>query len=324
MIAWGLLFLVALFCTWSLRRRRSSKKCLFSLLLLLVTVPESGIFALVTKGERPGGMQMELGIAMLLIVLGSVWLAITGLRRFRRRGSRYGRKRAMLTLALAPFLVGFYVWGMTHAGQAPVPGLLKTTAKPAATSGTNAAPDLASDSVSDAAFYAELAARAKSDAAYQPFVSEELNYRYTPRPPWKKMNVAQNKHSISFGIMREDIPLYFILIAEKVKDDSPRTTAELLGVSKNYIKQKAQKTNFLREQPMKLHGLEGIRFETEALVGDSSSYYVFWVSLSNGVLYQLITAGDITHKELVIKESPGLLEQFEILHPDKGGTKSKN
>ena len=282
-IGLGISLVPAILCGWSLRHRRANKKCLFSLLLLMVILPVAGVFGVLSKTMHlPGYAQALLGLFMLVLVIASILLAILGLAEFRQSGSQFGRKRALLALVLDLCFIGFFAWGVAQGIR-------------------------------------NAGVRAAAGPKEPPFVSVDLNYRYTSNSPWTRMEARKLNPVASFAMMRANPSLYFIVIAEKTGAHSTLDSAGLAEIAKAHLKSAVNQCTFTREEPVRLKEMEGVRFETDAKLDTVSLYYVHWVTCHKGYAYQLITWGLSSERERVIKEASQLFEQFGMLDEGKVG-----
>ncbi len=265
------------------KRRSANKKCLLAFDLFLLSILLGQLSTFVSQSEvMDRAAFLFLCLIMFGLMLASVVLAIIGLVEYRRRHYRHGRKRAIATLILI--------------------GLLMILAVPAFLAARNRA----------------LLVKARLQASQTPFVSEDLNFRFSAPPPWVRVpDAAKFNPGAALMMTRANPAMFFAIVAEKPGMESTMTLDSMLALAKAHTQSAASSVNFLGQAPILVNGINGVRLDYDAGVLGKNFSYVQWIGLRNGFVYQLTAWAESGNRLQLDSEAMPLFQNLQLIDPQR-------
>lgn len=148
-------------------------------------------------------------------------------------------------------------------------------------------------------------------------ISEEFNYRFRlPGSPWFEVNPAIVNKDASFALQSPHPLMQFIIISEKIGDDIPMTSSDLLKFSQQFLTELHDKVTLTEPELITINGLEGYQFISRAQSEKVSFNSIHWVMVKNGFAYQLFISTDSNDRKLLEKAATELFPNFELLDPE--------
>jgi hypothetical protein len=223
--------------------------------------------------------------------LSAIVLAILGLAEMRAHRERYreGKGPAITTLALGGLLLSALIAAL---GLGFVHGFKQAMERSASRTGAGG-------------------------NAGAPAVFEELRFSVRPPHPWVRTDIGKLNPAATVGFLRAKPEVYFMIIAERLGEDSELTQETLVGVVKANIASGASDLKVLEEQPEVMSGAPGVRLVIHATVNNLPLTYRYWIHASPEVAYQLISWGHQRDHPKVMVESLKAIESFTLLTPTK-------
>ncbi|HZJ13474.1 MAG TPA: DUF3857 domain-containing protein, partial [Chthoniobacteraceae bacterium] len=262
----------------ALRRRSANKKCVLSLTFLLGgwTIATLGV-AISRQAQLGPVAQMISSLVFVVLVIASFVLGIIGLVEFSVHRGRYrrGRKRAIFALVLDGLAVTFAIAGAVRAASGRQP-------------------------------FSPIAGGAPA----QPVAIEEWNFRLNPPSGWQQANAQKLNPLARVALTRTAPTAFFMVVTEKLPVGVPVNLGAAAEIIKGQLKANGGK--FI-EEPLRDHGLDGIRLETEAAPGGIKLYFNHWITQHRGIVYQLVTWGPPAARDALRAQSDKLRAGFEII-----------
>ncbi len=149
-------------------------------------------------------------------------------------------------------------------------------------------------------------------------VDADLNFKVgVPDKPYIQLKPKVLNPYATAAFMRTKPQLYYMLIAERGGVDMEMTTEDLLEVSQASLKSNAEDLDIGKPEVVRINGLDGLQYRSDAVVGGKKLSYVHWVSSVNGYLYQQVAFAERKNNEILISESKELFANFQQIEPDK-------
>lgn len=290
----------------ALGRRASNRRCTLAILLVLTGwALVFGAGALIQSGIVVPVFGGALALLAMLCICAGTVLAIVGLVECAQHRQRYdrGRKRAVFALILSTFPVGFIIWaaylGMHQRQRLTAPQVASNRATPAQIRIGNLV----------------LNAPAPPEAG-KTITNDTWNFRLDLPSSWNEMNGKALAPNVRAGASRHQPEIFSMVLTENLPATSqlsPQAATELI---KHGLEGRGP-LEVLGEREFNVHGMAGWIIETKAKVGLTDFYYVRWVTLNNGTLYQIVTGGNPLEANQVRAESEKLFTGFHLIDPNR-------
>lgn len=280
---WVLLGAGALKC-WSISRRPTTNaKSAISLMLVLIGwLLASIIGSAIRMVDLPIAFRALIsmaGLAALALWIAAIVLAIVGLNEMAARPGVYTQGRAQS------------IWSIVLSGIVTVifaTGFLRTASQGFASTRVN---------------------RSGSVMKF-----DDLNFQFrNPGGPWMPFETTNLMSISKAGLMRRFPEIYFFVIPEKLGASVDLSTRGLVDLTKSQLASAAESVRVLREDPLKINGLDGILVESEARVQIHNIFYSKWCCATNGYAYQLVAYGPAVSKDKIHRESQILFTNFSLI-----------
>jgi hypothetical protein len=122
-------------------------------------------------------------------------------------------------------------------------------------------------------------------------VFDQFGFSIQPPRPWIKIDSRKLNPEAAAGYLRSRPQVYFMIIAEKVGEDSELDLESLVDVVKANLVSAAQEVKLVEEAEETINGVPGVRLIYHATVGKQAFTYRYWIHLAPGCAYQLVAWG---------------------------------
>ena len=261
------------------RRPTANTKCVWSLLLFLLSWVFSGILSLLRESlpQLTSLVDVFSTLRTVMVVAAPV-LAILGLLEYSRKRHLYtqGRAQAIWSLALFGLFLAVAIVGLL-GGRSRMP-MART-----------------------------------QPAAGQTQSFPELNFQFAaPGKPWVKLDAPKVNQHAKLGYMRSGPNIYFMIIAEELGSTGFDNEGLMEVVTAN-LRSVSDSARLVRQEPSRVGPLHGMILESEVELRRQKIAYAHWICVTNGWAYQLVGWGQQQDRASVVEESRRLTGQFALL-----------
>ncbi len=285
-VFWGLILVAGLLkCAKIARRPSTSTLCVLSLAFFLLC----WLFSLLCQDsiETPLALLLYRGVVVALLLC-SLVLGIVGLVDYRRHRDIYTQGKAQA------------IWGIVLSCclLLVMASVVVREVRQRAGLGQG---DIASSVSSE-------------KGVIQRF--QELNFRFKPKGNgWISMPPKSINPVATLAYLRKNPDTWFLVIAEKLGVENVFNQEGLLAIAKANLRSVATNVNILRQSEETINGIQGIRFEADALMNGRTGYYSSWIALHNGYSYQLITTTDQKGHNQISSIASEVCQGFRLIDP---------
>ena len=246
-------------CIQIAKRPTTNSLCVYSLAVFLLSWFVSSVSGALFESELASAILL---MASVVLWITSLVLGITGLVTYRSNEELYvqGRKQAWWGVSLS-------VLALVAVTAVIVTAISERLAE-------SEDPAIAMHEAGDSANQQEF---------------EDLNFRFSPPRKWASIPAKTLNEEAQLAYLRKHPDAYFIVIAEKLGEDSGFGNEGLLAIAKANMEAASTRFQVTDEYPMNVDGIEGICFEADVRINGQDISYLPWVGMHNGFAYQLIT-----------------------------------
>ena len=277
-----ILVLPLLMNAMALRHRSINGRCAISVIVTMGGTIVAGVAAKFMQSAGMSSVMLAVPTVFALCcwLTGSI-LAIIGLREIRRRRGRYrgGKRRAIAMLVLNGFYMVLFAFGV-HAGLTRSPSL------------------------------------AAIGPAGKEVRNEEWNFRLAPPQEWVPLDGSKLNPLARAMFMRKKPEMFVVVLCEQAQGG----TATKLDASVELVKAQLQAnpgTQLMADEVQTVNEYVGHRIESEGQNGALRLFYVHWVYVHNGTVYQVVAWGAPEQHDFIRAESAKVRTGFHILDPKR-------
>ena len=147
---------------------------------------------------------------------------------------------------------------------------------------------------------------------------EDLNFRFEqPGSKWVSMPVKQVSPIASVAFMRAKPQMWFMVIAENIGVETEFDNESLAQVSQANLRSAASSVRVDGLRTERVNGIEGLRFEADAVVNGHPLSYTTWVAAHNGYAYQLSAFSESGDRAQLVQECSALCRRFHLIDPQR-------
>lgn len=286
----GILILVlagVLKCRQIARRPGANRKGVRSLECFLWFVVLSFVWGGFSHLYAPERVPFAISTALLVgcgvLLIGSVLLAVAGLREGRRHPGAFTQGRSQA------------IWGLVLSGLFGV-ALVRGTIERARERPLPPGPGRPG----------------------QTLTFEELNFRFeAPETPWASFEAKKLNPEATLGFVRQSPQAFFMVVAEQIGTQAELGAEGLAEVARGLISSQASSVRSRREEPRAINGITGYWLELEATLQNREVAYFNWYVVTNGFAYQLIAFCQQRDAARVSPEIESLFARFSQIDPTR-------
>ena len=277
-------------CAQIARRPTAHSLCVYALLMVLTGLFVGGILAVLTRIQVLGlEGRLALSALVLCVYVAALVTAVIGMADFRKhrdaytQGSAQAKWAAALSLILLVIAGSRIYWNLKPLlGNVAINPAKIDVRRPVAE-------DELIGSLEKPGFFGTSADQGELNRTR---LLDEFNASFRlPDKPWMEID-AQSFISVArLALHRSNPATTFYIIPERIGVENDPSTRNLATVAQENLRNAADSFNFYNERADAHNGLEGLRFETDAVVQGQKIHYATWVVVKNGFGYQLIATG---------------------------------
>jgi tetratricopeptide (TPR) repeat protein len=341
-----ILALVIIGIAWSIaasRRATNNRKSALGLMIALIgwIIGAAVLLCANRAGDsaRSGSLiltSIALSATVLIVVITSTWLAARGLHEIASDPHRYkrGLMQSVFSIVLAVALTNVLAISvMTFLGSgdrdrtivAQNTSLPSRVALPAIPRQTEPAksPDEklqgAHDLVTPPPTTSPMAGSPLPSANAARDVFDDYNFTFDkPAVPWAVWTAKVNNDAPTFcQYMRIWPSVFFLIVAEKLGDDSVITEDVLVSTSMSLARRAMPDATLVEQRPYSVNGITGRRLLVHGTTHGEAASFVRWLVWHNGYAYQLVTFGGRADERMIQTEADKMFERFRLIDPSR-------